>query len=217
MVSISNNEIKKVKSLSQKKFRDETGLFTVEGDKMVDEAVKSSFTVEKIYKADVIGEDAMARITALSSPSPVLAVVRKPSDIYVSDASQLDDLLSEGGLFLALDTIRDFDFMGIYNKDMSGIVKNDAEVCKLMREAGNIAGYENLPYLTVSLGATDAAAISKSKKMKAAAFAAMDPAPARYYHTRLDTHENLDMKTLEAGLGICLETAFLYDEKGLNV
>ena len=107
MVSISNNEIKKVKSLSQKKFRDETGLFTVEGDKMVDEAVRSSFTVEKIYKTEVIGEDAMARITALSSPSPVLAVVRKPSDIYVSDASQLDDLLSEGGLFLALDTIRD--------------------------------------------------------------------------------------------------------------
>ena len=107
MVSISNNEIKKVKSLSQKKFRDETGLFAVEGDKMVDEAVRSSFTVEKIYKTEVIGEDAMARITALSSPSPVLAVVRKPSDIYVSDASQLDDLLSEGGLFLALDTIRD--------------------------------------------------------------------------------------------------------------
>ena len=113
-------------------------------------------------------------------------------------------------IFIALDTIRDYDFMGIYNKDMSGIVKNDPEVC-------NIAGLENLPYLTVSLGATDAAAISKSKKMKAAAFAAMDPAPARYYHTRLDTHENLDLKTIEAGVGLCLETAFLYDEKGLNV
>ncbi len=120
-------------------------------------------------------------------------------------------------IFIALDTIRDYDFMGIYNKDMSGVVKNDPEVCNLLREAGNIAGLENLPYLTVSLGATDAAAISKSKKMKAAAFAAMDPAPARYYHTRLDTHENLDLKTIEAGVGLCLETAFLYDEKGLNV
>ena len=39
MASISNNEIKRVKSLQQKKFRDETGLFTVEGEKMVDEAV----------------------------------------------------------------------------------------------------------------------------------------------------------------------------------
>lgn len=107
MASISNNEIKKVKSLSQKKFRDESGLFTVEGEKMVDEAVRSSFTVEKVYEADVIGEDTMARITSLSSPSPVLAIVRKPSDIYVEDVEELDALLAQGGLFLALDTIRD--------------------------------------------------------------------------------------------------------------
>lgn len=107
MASISNNEIKKVKSLSQKKFRDESGLFTVEGEKMVDEAVRSSFTVEKVYEADVIGEDTMARITSLSSPSPVLAIVRKPSDIYVEDVEELDVLLAQGGLFLALDTIRD--------------------------------------------------------------------------------------------------------------
>ncbi len=107
MASISNNEIKKVKALSQKKFRDESGLFTVEGEKMVDEAVRSSFTVEKIYEADVIGEETMARITSLSSPSPVLAIVRKPSDIYVEDVEELDALLAQGGLFLALDTIRD--------------------------------------------------------------------------------------------------------------
>ena len=107
MASISNNEIKKVKALSQKKFRDESGLFTVEGEKMVDEAVRSSFTVDKVYEADVIGEDTMARITSLSSPSPVLAIVRKPSDIYVEDVEELDALLAQGGLFLALDTIRD--------------------------------------------------------------------------------------------------------------
>ena len=107
MASISNNEIKKVKALSQKKFRDESGLFTVEGEKMVDEAVRSSFIVEKVYEADVIGEDTMARISSLSSPSPVLAIVRKPSDIYVEDVEELDALLAQGGLFLALDTIRD--------------------------------------------------------------------------------------------------------------
>jgi putative aminopeptidase FrvX len=101
---------------------------------------------------------------------------------------------------------------------MSGIVKNDPEVSKFLREAGNIAGLENLPYKTISLGATDAAAVSRSKNaIKATAFAAMDPAPARYYHTRLDTHENIDLKSIEAGVGLCLEAAFLYDEKGLNV
>ncbi len=107
MASISNNEIKKVKSLSQKKFRDELGLFIVEGDKMVEEALQSDMTVEKVYRTEDIGIDAMARISALSTPSPSLAVVRKPSDIYLEDLSLLDDVFSKGGLFLALDSIRD--------------------------------------------------------------------------------------------------------------
>lgn len=107
MASISNNEIKKVKSLSQKKFRDEYGLFVVEGDKMVEEALSSGLTVEKVYKTDDIGIDAMSRITALSSPSPALAVVRKPSDIYVEDVSVFSEMFADGGLYLALDTIRD--------------------------------------------------------------------------------------------------------------
>ena len=107
MAGISNNEIKRVKALQQKKFRDETGLFTVEGEKMVDEAVASPFKVENVYRREDIGEDAMKRISALSSPSPVLAVVRKPEDIYINDVSKLTSLLSKGGLYLALDTIRD--------------------------------------------------------------------------------------------------------------
>lgn len=107
MAGISNNEIKRVKALQQKKFRDETGLFTVEGEKMVDEAVASPFKVENIYRREDTGEDAMKRISALSSPSPVLAVVRKPEDIYINDVSKLTSLLSKGGLYLALDTIRD--------------------------------------------------------------------------------------------------------------
>ncbi len=120
-------------------------------------------------------------------------------------------------VFIAVDTVRDFDFMAIYNKDMTGTVTNDPDACKLVKAGGAVAGYD-LPYKTVSLGATDAAAVTKSKTgIKATAFAAMDPAPARYYHTRLDTHENLDLKTIEAGVDICLETMFLYDEKGLNV
>ena len=107
MASISNNEIKKVKSLQQKKFRDELGLFVVEGEKMVEEALLSGMSVENVYRTSEIGNDAMSRISALSSPSPVLATVRKPSDIYVDDLSLLEPHLSPGGLFLALDTIRD--------------------------------------------------------------------------------------------------------------
>lgn len=106
-MALSNNDIKKIRSLQQKKFRDESGLFIVEGEKMVKEAVDSPFGVESVYRKDDIGADAMSRISALSSPSPVLAVVRKPADSIVDDASDLMPLISKGGLYLALDAIRD--------------------------------------------------------------------------------------------------------------
>jgi len=107
MTLLSNNEIKRIKSLQQKKFRDESGLFIVEGEKMVSEALDSSFKVEAVYRKSDVGEEAMKRVSALNSPSPVLAVVRKPGDIYVDDAEQLRDIIKGGGLFLGLDSIRD--------------------------------------------------------------------------------------------------------------
>ena len=106
-MSISANEIKKVRSLSEKKFRDRHGLFCVEGEKMVEEAMRSRFDVEKVYRKEEIGEEAMSKISALSSPSPSLAVVRKPKDINLSSDSDLSSCLGKSGLFLALDTIRD--------------------------------------------------------------------------------------------------------------
>ncbi len=138
--------------------------------------------------------------------------LRGSKEFCKAHAKELSDVET---VVVAVDTVRDFDFMSVYNKDMSGLVKNDAQASKLLKEGGKIAGYD-LPFRTVSLGSTDAAAFSQAK-IKATAFSAMDPAPARYYHTRLDTHENLDMKTLEAGLDICLETLFLFDEKGLDI
>ena len=95
---ITTAEIKYIKSLSQKKFRDCEGLFVVEGEKLVQEALDSGFEVEKVYRKEDIGEAAMARISALSSPSPVLAVVKQPSRPFKVPGQ---------GLYLALDGIRD--------------------------------------------------------------------------------------------------------------
>ena len=106
-MSISANEIKRVRSLSDKKFRDRYGLFCVEGEKMVDEALRSGFDVETVYRKDEIGEEQMSRISSLSSPSPALAVVRKPQDINLSSDAALSSALGRSGLYLALDSIRD--------------------------------------------------------------------------------------------------------------
>ena len=97
---ITTAEIKFVKSLSQKKFRDQYGVFVVEGEKLVQEALNSGFKVEKVYRSAEIGESAMARMSSLSSPSPALAIVARPADLESA-------VLPSSGLFLALDGIRD--------------------------------------------------------------------------------------------------------------
>ena len=97
--SLSNNEIKRIKSLSQKKFRDEYSLFVAEGEKIVDEALRSGYEIEAVYRREEIGEDKMSRISQLSSPSPVLAVIRKPAQEQIQIPSK--------GLFLGLDSLRD--------------------------------------------------------------------------------------------------------------
>ncbi|HAQ64055.1 MAG TPA: hypothetical protein DCR23_06295 [Ruminococcaceae bacterium] len=117
-------------------------------------------------------------------------------------------------VFIAVDTLRDYDYMSIYNKDMSGTVKLDSQAAAMLKKASENAGL-NLDYAKVFFGASDAAAAQQGG-IKAAALCAMDPAPAKYYHTREDTPDNLDLKTVEAGLNVLLETAFLYDEQGLK-
>ena len=101
-MTLSNAEIKRLRSLSQKKFRDETGLFTVEGTKMVEEALRSGFTVEQVIRRDEVGDAVMDRISSLASPSPVLAVLRQPETLRLPPSQ-----VPERGLFLALDAIRD--------------------------------------------------------------------------------------------------------------
>lgn len=97
-MSISKNEIKQICSLHQKKFRDESGLFIVEGEKMVSEAIASDFEVVKVYRREDIGDEAMDRISAFSSGSPVLAVVKR---------KKWDDPFNPDGLYIGLDSVRD--------------------------------------------------------------------------------------------------------------
>jgi len=97
-MSITQAEIKRIRSLREKKFRDATGLFVVEGEKLVQEALHSGFRVEGVWRREEIGDAAMERISQLSTPSPVLAVVARPEPL---------EPVLEPGLSLALDGVRD--------------------------------------------------------------------------------------------------------------
>lgn len=81
-------DIKLVKSLSQKKFRKELGLFLVEGKKLVEEALASDFEIHSLYSTDQewldlhnsgvhISAKEMEQISALNSPSSHLIVLKQ--------------------------------------------------------------------------------------------------------------------------------------------
>ncbi len=118
----SKADIKLIRSLGQKKFREQEGLFVVEGAKMVAEALtQNRFKVLATYYTEDIGEDTMSRMTLLSSPSPALAVLAKTGSGTADNPSASGQSpLSEKSpsdadyrrLYLALDSVRDPGNMG---------------------------------------------------------------------------------------------------------
>lgn len=134
------------------------------------------------------------------------------SEAYIK--AHKDELCAVPTVFFCMDTLRDYDDMAIYARDMTGTVKNDPRVCALIQKAGRDCGLD-LPLHTVYLGASDAAAVSKLG-VPAATLAAMDPSGPRYYHTRRDTEELLVPKTIEKSLDICLHALYTFDEQGLK-
>lgn len=116
---ISKNNIKLIKALQQKKFRDEHGMFVVEGEKMVLESMrwKRNYLVDLYHTKDFsipesesknlhyheVSEKELKQISGLQTPNKALAVFRKwkPAD-NASDAS----------FFIALDGVQDPGNMG---------------------------------------------------------------------------------------------------------
>ena len=128
---ISKNKISELKKLSQKKFRAESGLFIVEGTKSVCDLLASSLPVEELFATEawteahraelshvpftVVTPAELERITALSTPQAVLAVVRTPhftpADLDFADALLvLDGIRDPGNLGTILRTADWFGF-----------------------------------------------------------------------------------------------------------
>lgn len=116
-------------------------------------------------------------------------------------------------VFIAVDTMKDYEDMFVYNRDMSGITKHSDEACALVKKAGQNSGVD-IKYSVVFAGASDAAAMTQGG-VHATTLAAMNPGPPKYYHTRDDKADILNLKTIEKGVEIALEATFLFDEKGL--
>ncbi|MFI5164066.1 MAG: TrmH family RNA methyltransferase [Bacteroidia bacterium] len=109
---ISKAQIKEVRSLHQKKYRDEKKSFIAEGPKVVHALLKSSYRVKEIFAIEKfivqglehpvqeVSEKELEQISALTTPNQVLAVFE------VAESELNFDSLNQE-LVLALDDIRD--------------------------------------------------------------------------------------------------------------
>ncbi len=105
---VTKNQIKFVKSLHQKKYRQSSGLFIVEGLKPVEELLASAFKVNELYalkehlplfpEAIEASRADMERMSALKSTPGVLAVAEIPEQHH-----KIEDV----GPMIALDGISD--------------------------------------------------------------------------------------------------------------
>ena len=106
-MSLSKNHLKLITSLSQKKYRQKHKLFAVEGVKVVDEFLNSSFELDILFSTETrfshldnyfeISEQELNKISTLKTPNKVLALFKIPEQQRVDPA----------GLIIALDTIND--------------------------------------------------------------------------------------------------------------
>jgi RNA methyltransferase, TrmH family len=124
-VQVSKKDIKLVRSLGQKKFRNETGLFIAEGLKLCREAIASEWEIHSIYTTDEaflhefaeaikITASEMKMISQLNTPSPYLCVLhQKASKIELTSKPLLcvlDGVSDPGNLGTM---IRTADWFGI--------------------------------------------------------------------------------------------------------
>ena len=111
---MTKSEIQFIKSLSDKRAREQSGLFVAEGRKIVGEILRSSLRVRELYYtgSGIEGADGQAvspkdmeRVSQLKTPTDCLAVVEIPKHrLSVSELS--------GSLVLALDRVQNPGNMG---------------------------------------------------------------------------------------------------------
>ena len=99
MAPISKAQIKLIRSLQHKKFRDELGLFVAEGQKCIDE-LKKGFELVMEVTPENATEAEIAQMSGLKTPQGVIAVFKKQ---IINHKSQI----TNGELTLALDGIQD--------------------------------------------------------------------------------------------------------------
>lgn len=106
ITSIQNETIKSLMKLKQKKYRDETGLFLVEGYHLVEEALKYQCAMKIITTENIqydietvqVSQNVMNKLAFTKTPQPVMALCQQ---------LKTQDILENGKRYLLLDRVQD--------------------------------------------------------------------------------------------------------------
>ncbi len=106
ITSLKNEMIKDIMKLKQKKYRDESGLYLIEGFHLVEEArkhgciVKIITTLDKSFEEETIyvSEDVMKKLAFTMTPQPIMAICKKKDHTKIN---------LEGKRYLLLDRVQD--------------------------------------------------------------------------------------------------------------
>ena len=102
--SVNNEKIKKYSKLNGKKYRDKENMFIVEGEHLVEEALEKGividiFSLEEKENSTRVSIEVMKKLSNLSNPPKILAVVKKIEERKITgNVLVLDDIQDPGNL-----------------------------------------------------------------------------------------------------------------------
>ena len=129
ITSVHNELIKETAKLLQKKYRDETGFFIIEGSKGINEAIQAGLDIKQIFLSEPteqyngynqieVTEAVMAKITDTKAPPKIAAVVKQPEQNLeelknVKKVALFEGIKDPGNLGTILRTAAAFEIDGV--------------------------------------------------------------------------------------------------------
>ena len=115
LTSTKSETVKSIVKLRKKSERDRAGLFVVEGYKLVEEAIslgitRAIYAVEPYPNATLVTPEVMKKLSSLTTPPGILAVVEKQKEHLTDRILVVENLSDPGNLGTILRTAEAFGF-----------------------------------------------------------------------------------------------------------
>jgi RNA methyltransferase, TrmH family len=201
IISESNEKVKSLLRLYQKREREKEGKFILEGYRIIDQAIRAGVLIDSIYLTPVFAdskegrsvimrfnkfhsvillkEDLLKKIADTENPQGLIAIVEKP-------VFSLDDMLFNANLILVLDRLQDPGNMGTIIRTalaagVNGIItiKGSVDIYNLKVIRSTMGAVFSMPVFNLALAEFKELA---GKKLQGFDFVATGTSASSYYY-----------------------------------